>query len=170
MKKNLLIIIPSRNFNEDEYNIIRNYLKKAGVGIFISSVRSGICTSGRGLKVQTDVLLSNINPVNFSGIMFIGGSGVLNEMKCRDLHLLAEKFNSSGKLVAAICAAPLILGHSGLISGVNATCNKKYRKDLENLGVYYVEQSSVQSGNIITSQSPETAKEFASLAVNYITK
>jgi protease I len=170
LNKNLLIIIPPRNFNEDEYNIIRNYLKKTGVGIFISSVKSGVCTGGRGLKVQTDVLLSNVNPNNFSGIMFVGGSGVLSDVKNKVLHTLADKFNSADKLVAAICAAPLILADSGLLEGIDATCNNKYRKDLENMGVSYVEQSSVQSGNIITSQSPETAKEFAALAVNYISK
>ncbi len=170
MKKNLLIILPSRDFNEDEYNIIRNYLRKAGIGIFISSAGSGTCTGGRNLKVQTDVNLYNINPKNFSGIIFIGGSGVLKDINSKDLHILAEKFDSLDKLVSAICAAPLILAKSGLLDGIEATCNKKYREDLENLGVKYVEQSTVQSGNIITSQSPETAREFAQLVVNYISK
>jgi putative intracellular protease/amidase len=169
-RKDILLILPSRNFQEDEYNIIRNHLNKSGVRIFISSVKNGLCIGKLGLKVQTDVLLSNVNHNNFSGIIFVGGSGVLDEVNNKELHMLAHKFYSSRKLVSAICAAPLILGSAGLLTGVDATCNSKYRNDLEKLGANYVDAPAVESGNILTSQSPQTAKEFAALVVNLISK
>jgi putative intracellular protease/amidase len=169
-KRNLLIILPSKNFNEDEYNILRAYFNKSGVGIFISSVQNGICVGEKGLKVQSDVLLCNINQKNFAGVIFIGGSGVMNDLNNSDLHDLAVQFNTSKKLVAAICAAPLILGNAGLLKGAEATCYNKYKIDLEKLGAKYVDIPTVKSGNTLTSQSPESAREFASLVIDQITK
>ena len=168
LKKNLLIILPSQNFNEDEYNILKNYLDKSCVRIFISSVNNGLCVGEKGLRVQSDVLLSNINQKNFAGIIFIGGSGVINEMDNSDLHNLAVQFNSSKKLVAAICAAPLILGKSGLLTGFEATCNNKFKSDLEMLGANYIDMPVVKTGNILTSQSRQTASEFATLVIDQI--
>lgn len=169
-KRNLLIILPSKNFNEDEYNILKAYFIKSGAGIFISSVQSGLCVGEKGLRVQSDVLLCNINPKNFAGVIFIGGSGVINDLKNLDLHALAVQFNISKKLVAAICAAPLILGNAGLLKDVVATCNNKYKSDLEKLGARYVDIPAVKSGNTLTAQSPESANEFASLVIDQITK
>jgi 4-methyl-5(b-hydroxyethyl)-thiazole monophosphate biosynthesis len=169
-RKDILLILPSRNFQEDEYNIITKYLRKSGVRIFISSVKNGLSIGKLGLKVQTDVMLCNVNHKNFSGIVLVGGSGVLNEVNNEDLQMLIHKFKSSRKLVAAICAAPLILGNAGLLKGIDATCNNKFKDDLENLGARYIDAPVVQSGNILTSQSPHTAKEFAAAVVNLISK
>jgi len=170
MKKNLLIILPSQNFNEDEYNILRNHFNKFCVRIFISSVKNGLCIGERGLRVQSDVLLYNIKPKNFAGIVFIGGSGVIDELDNQDLRKLALEFNSSKKIVAAICAAPLILGCAGLLTGIEATCNNKYKSELEKLGAKYIDTPVVKTGNILTSQSRQTASEFASLVIDQITK
>jgi len=168
LKKNLLIILPSQNFNEEEYNILKNYFNKSCVRIFISSVKNGLCVGERGLKVQSDVLLHNIKPKNFAGIVFIGGGGVIDELDNSDLRNLAIQFNSSKKIVAAICAAPLILGCAGLLTGSEATCNNKYKNDLEKLGAKYIDTPVVKTGNILTSQSRQTASEFASLVIDQI--
>lgn len=170
LKRNLLIILPAQNFNEDEYNIIKHYFDKSGVRIFISSVKNGLCAGERGLRVQSDVLLCNINQKNFAGIIFIGGRGVINDLNNSDLHDLAVQFSSSKKLVAAICAAPLILGNAGLLTGIDATCNNKYKSDLEKLGANYIDTPVVRSGNTLTAQSPESANEFAALVIDQITK
>ena len=169
LKKNLLIILPSQKFNEDEYNILKNYFDKSGVRIFISSAKNGLCVGERGLRIQSDVSLYNINQKNFAGIVFIGGNGVISEMENSDLHNLAVQFKSSNKLVAAICAAPLILGSAGLLKGFDATCNKKFKSDLEQLGANYIDMPVVKTGNILTSQSRQTAKEFAALVIDQIT-
>ena len=166
--KNLLIILPSQNFNEDEYNILKKHFDKSGVRIFISSARNGLCVGERGLRIQSDVLLYNINQKNFAGIVFIGGSGVISEMGNSDLHNLAKQFNSSNKLVAAICAAPLILGSAGLLTGFDATCNKKYKSELEQLKARYIDMPVVKTGNILTSQSRQTANEFAAMVIDQI--
>lgn len=129
-----------------------------------------MCVGKKGLKVQPDILINNVNEKNFEGIIFIGGRGVLADINNSVLQDLASAFKRSNKVVAAICAAPLILGNAGMLTNIEATCNKNYRNDLEDTGAKYSEVPAVRSGNIITAQDPESAKDFAALIVDQISK
>jgi 4-methyl-5(b-hydroxyethyl)-thiazole monophosphate biosynthesis len=67
--------------------------------------------------------------------------------------------HSGGKLVAAICAAPLVLQDAGLLKGINATCHPSVRDKLHS--AHYIDERVVVDGRIITSQAPGTAMEFS---------
>ena len=72
---------------------------------------------------------------------------------------MIKDFAASGKMVAAICAAPSVLGEAGILQGKKATCHPGFEKKL--LGAEFVEAPVVRDGNIITSRGMGTALPFA---------
>jgi len=71
---------------------------------------------------------------------------------------LLRKQNEDGKWIAAICAAPSILGKLGLLEGKKATCYPGFENFL---GDSATEASVVISDNVITAEGPGAAYDFA---------
>ena len=113
----------------------------------------------------------------YDAIVLIGEPGVycrvINRIKDPGLPLLEElcrKFYAEGKLVVAIRAAPGVLARADILKGVKATCfpDTKLISLLKEHGAVYVKQPVVVHGNIITSEGPRTAKEYAEAIVEYL--
>ena len=83
-----------------------------------------------------------------------------------DEHVVecVKKFADEGKLVAAICAAPSILGNAGVLSGKKATVYPGF----ETPDVNWTGEAVVKDGNIITGKGPGVAAEFALALVEYL--
>ncbi|MBN2571848.1 MAG: DJ-1/PfpI family protein, partial [Ignavibacteriales bacterium] len=145
MKKNILLILPAKNFNEIEYTIIKNTIEKEDFNIFIASDAQSLCIGKNGMKVRPDVSLYNIHESNFCCIIFIGGSGVKNYWSNKDLNGYSNEFNKAGKLVTAICSAPVILARAGLLKDIEAVCYPDDKIELEKEGAIYLDQPVVIS-------------------------
>jgi 4-methyl-5(b-hydroxyethyl)-thiazole monophosphate biosynthesis len=65
---------------------------------------------------------------------------------------------NNDKYVAAICAAPSILGEFGYLKGKNATCYPGFEDELK--GANYVDAKVIKDGIFITSKGPGTALDF----------
>ena len=95
-----------------------------------------------------------------------GMPGTNKLMDCETLCEKLKEFAESEKYVAAICAAPSILGVNGLLEGKKATCYPGFEEKL--LGAEYVEAPVVKDGNIITSRGLGTAIEFAAAIISVV--
>ena len=82
------------------------------------------------------------------------------------VNRVIKEFATSGKLVAAICAAPSVLGNAGLLEGKKATCYPGVESKLT--GADFVTDPVAKDGNIITSRGLGTAIEFAAEIVAYL--
>jgi 4-methyl-5(b-hydroxyethyl)-thiazole monophosphate biosynthesis len=78
---------------------------------------------------------------------------------------IIREFAAAGKLVAAICAAPSVLGQAGLLQGKRATCHPGFEEKLT--GASCSTDPVVIDGNIITSRGMGTAIPFALEIVRY---
>ncbi|MFQ6828546.1 MAG: DJ-1/PfpI family protein, partial [Acutalibacter sp.] len=67
---------------------------------------------------------------------------------------------AQGKLVAAICAAPSILAHKGLLAGKNATAFPSFQKDLQEGGALLSESYVVRDGQFLTARGMGVATQF----------
>ena len=85
-----------------------------------------------------------------------GGQTKLGE--CSALCELLVEHNNAGKLIAAICAAPMVLGKLGILKGKQATCYPGFQ---DALGESYVGGLVVESKNIITAKGPGLSADFA---------
>ena len=166
--KNILIILPAKNFNSEEFLITKQIFEKNGFKVFISSDAYSLCEGDNGIKVKADVSIFNIHPSNFLAVVFIGGDGVRKYWENKAYHKIASSFVKLDKVVAAICAAPIILQRAGLLDNKNATCYPPDKKELEKSSTMYQDVSVVVEGKIITGQSYLAATEFANAVIQLI--
>jgi protease I len=167
-KNSILIFLPANNFNEEEYQIINRVFAKASKQVFISSDSNTICNGDKGLKVRADTNIYNVNENNFSAIVLIGGKGSKDYWDNENLHRIVKDFKSSGKIVSAICSAPVILARAGLLSNIPATCWSEDKNELIKSGIQYQDRSVVIEKNVITANGPRSAEQFAESVLNMI--
>lgn len=165
VKNSVLIILPANNFNEQEYLSVKNSLINAGYQIFIASDASLMSKGENGILVKADVNFFNMKEASFAGVVFIGGAGVVDYFNNISLMNIARKFNKAGKLVAAICGAPIILVNSGVLDEKNASCYPDLKEVMTNRNINYFSDQVVIDNNIITAPDPSSALEFGQAIV-----
>ncbi len=160
MPKTALVIL-AEGFEEVEAIAPVDVLRRAGVRVMIADVNSLIVKSSRKIGVEADILLKDLAEIPDAVILPGGLPGATNLAKSEDVAKLVKKMNAAGKLVAAICAAPAaVLTPLGILDGKKATCYPGCESDFSAKTVHSQERV-VADGNIITSQGPGTALEFA---------
>jgi protease I len=166
--KSILLILPGKDFNEEEFLTVKNTLEKKGIKVFIASDGGGLCTGKKGLKVKADINFYNIHESNFAAIVFTGGPGVKDYWNNPLLHKTSQKFFNSKKPVAAICSAPVILAKAGLLNALSATCYPDDRKELERVGVEYKDTPVVVRKKIVTAQNAQASLEFSEAIISLL--
>ena len=117
-------------------------------------------TGGHDVTVKADALFEEIDYDDCEMMVLPGGGmGAQNLDAHEGVANKLEGFADQGKWIAAICAAPMVLGHHGLLKGRKATIYKGMEAELT--GAEHVDEKVVVDGNIITSQGPATAMVFA---------
>lgn len=163
MAKALFIIAPE-NFKDEEYFTPKSILEGNNIEVVTASLEAE-ATSVAGKKQKVDVLLDQAT-TDYDAIVFIGGAGASVYFDNAKAHSLAKEFNSQGKIVAAICIAPVTLANSGVLQGKKATVwNGDYVSKLEAGGATYTGEDVTVDGNIITANGPGAAQEFGNKLV-----
>jgi 4-methyl-5(b-hydroxyethyl)-thiazole monophosphate biosynthesis len=153
-----LIVPLAEGFEEIEAVAIIDVLRRANIKVDVVGVEDEIVEGRNGIKILCDKIISDVKPEEYDGIILPGGNpGYKNLENNQQVINFIKYFNSKGKLIAAICAAPTILESIGILEGKKATCFPKMKDKIRN----YVDEKVVVDGNIITSQGPGTAIEFA---------
>ncbi len=153
------LVLMAEGFEEIELTTIVDVLRRGGVTVTVAGLKEGIITGSRGIKMQPDTALDSIREM-FDIIILPGGSpGYVNLGKDRRVIELVNRYCTNGKIVAAICAAPSVLAKAGILAGKNATIFNGMENELKN--ARYIDKPVVEDGNIMTSQGPGTAMEFA---------
>ena len=91
--------------------------------------------------------------------------GTLNLGDHAGVVSIIKKFAEEKKLVAAICAAPSVLGAAGILNGKRAVCHPGFEEKLT--GAHVLNDTVVTDGNVITSRGMGTAIDFALAIVKY---
>lgn len=167
-QNSILIFLSANNFSEEEYLIVKKVFLKSGKRIFITSDSHTVCSGENGLKVKADTEFCNVNDKNFSAIVLIGGKGSEDYWDNEQLHNIVKNFKRAGKIVAAICGAPVILARAGLLSNIQATCWVENKNELIKLGINYNDRSVIAEKGVITSDGPRSAEQFAETILNLI--
>jgi len=168
-QNSVLIFLPKKDFNEEEFTIIKNRLLKAGKQVFITSDDHSVCSGSKGMKVKSDTSFYNVNVNNFSSLILIGGSGSRNYWENQSLHKIIKRFFEAKKVIAAICSSPIILAKAGILQNKKATCFSEEKMELINSGIDYQDKNVVMDVNVITADNSRSALQFIE-AVLYLTK
>lgn len=156
-------------FEECEGLITVDMLRRAGLTIDMISMNDDLnVTTSHGIHLSADRMMSDFREDDYDILILPGGKvGTQNLEKSEELknHLLS--FDKQGRPVAAICAAPSILGHLGILKGKHYTCFPGFRDDAYE-GTYEMELSVVD-GNIITGRGMGATIEFSRNIIRYLT-
>jgi len=168
-QNSFLIFLPKKDFNEDEFTIIKRRLLKADKQVFITSDDHFVCSGSKGMKVKSDTSFYNVNVNNFAAFILIGGTGSRNYWKNVALHKIIKKFFEAKKVIAAICSSPVTLAKAGILQNKKATCYSEDKMELINAGIDYQDRNVVVDGNVVTANDAGSAQQFAE-AVLHLTK
>lgn len=143
-------------------------VRRAGLEIeTISIMGKREVTSSHKVTFLTDTTAEEADFNSLDGIVLPGGMpGTLNLGAHATVVKVIRAFAKEGKLVAAICAAPSVLGENGLLEGHHATCHPGFEDKLQ--GAITSEDNVVVDANFITSRGMGTAIDFAIEIVKYL--
>jgi 4-methyl-5(b-hydroxyethyl)-thiazole monophosphate biosynthesis len=141
--------------------------RRAGIEIeTISITGSSQVTSSHKVTFLTDTTKEEADYASYDGIVLPGGMpGTIHLGEDESVNRIIREFAAEGKLVAAICAAPSVLGAAGLLKGKKATCHPGFEEKLT--GADCSLDAVVRDGNLITSRGMGTAIPFALEIVRY---
>jgi protein deglycase len=169
-------LVPIADGTEEiEAVCVIDVLRRAGIDVTVAAVgpegapaATTAVTASRGTGLVADVLLEAVADTTFDAIVLPGGlPGARHLRDSAALARLLADQDSAGRLVAAICAAPVVvLQAQGLLRGRGATCFPGLRDQLE-AGSRRAGRV-VQDGHLLTSQGPGTALEFALAIVAHL--
>lgn len=156
----MIYIFLADGFEEVEALTFVDIMRRAELDIKTVSVTDNKTVVGAHLiSVYADELIEDINE-NYDALILPGGMpGTKNLLNCDRLKNLLTAANNRGKLIGAICAAPMVLGAIDILNGKEATCYPSFEKFLS--GARFKEERVVVSDNVITSRGAGTAHDFA---------
>jgi protease I len=168
--KTVGLVIAEKMFRDEEYQIPKRILEAAGVSVLTVSTTLNETVGKLGLKVKPDQLLAELTVAQADALLFIGGGGSSQYFDDPTAHRIARAYARKGKLVGAICIAPVILAKAGLLNGKKATVFPDGQAVLEQNGACYTGNPVEVDGLIITGNGPEAAAEFGNQVVELLGK
>ena len=151
----------ANGFEDIEALIPVDVLRRGGVDIqTVSITDSNIVESAHGVQMVTDLTFEEADLKDADLLMLPGGMpGATNLNAHEGLKKALVEQAEAGKMVAAICAAPLVLGGLGILKGKRATCYPGFEQTLD--GATYTADLWTIDGNIITGEGPAAAFPYA---------
>ena len=163
----MIAVLLADGFEEIEAITPTDILRRAGLDVKTVGVRSKTVVGAHGIATVADLTADEVDVSKISLAVFPGGMpGTLN-LDASDFtdKVIGAVLQGGGRL-AAICAAPLILGRRGLLSGKRAVCYPGFEGEL--LGAVTEDSPVLTDGNITTSKGAGTALEFSLELVSLI--
>ncbi len=158
----------AEGFEEIEGLTVVDILRRAGVEVETISIMGSkdVCGSHK-ISVMADILYEDVDFEKLDGVVLPGGlAGTTNLGAHSGVNETIRSFAAAGKLVAAICAAPSVLGQAGLLEGKQAACYPGFEEKLTGAEVIYEEVA--EAGNVITSRGMGTSIAFALRIASYL--
>lgn len=156
----LVYVFFAHGFEEIEAITAVNILRRAHLEVRSVGVGSKTITGSHGITVHCDMIDHMAGVKGVDMIVLPGGMpGTINLEKSDTVCTFIDHAVQNNLWIAAICAAPSILGHRGVLQGKRATCFTGFEQELE--GAEYLQDSIVQDGKLITASGPQAAVDFA---------
>ncbi|MFT4343607.1 MAG: DJ-1/PfpI family protein [Candidatus Woesearchaeota archaeon] len=161
--KKVLSIIAQRGFQDHEYSESKKALEDAGITVITAAPETKPAIGKFETEIIPDKALHEINYENYDAIITIGGPGALSLGDHLEYFKIITQANNAGKVIGAICIAPVLLGKAGLLKLRRATvwnADGMQSAIIERDGAQYTGETVTTDGNIITADGPASAKIF----------
>jgi protein deglycase len=158
MKKAAVLL--AHGFEETEAITVIDVLRRAQVHVDVLGVEGVQVKGSHAITVACDAPLSAHAHTLYDAVVLPGGMpGAATLRDDAGVQAFVRAHAEAGKLVAAICAAPIALASAGVLTGKRATCFPGFEDQLG--GAAYETTAVVKDGRVITSRGVGTALKFA---------
>lgn len=154
----MIYVFLADGFEEIEALTPVDILRRCGLEVETVSIGGEYVTGARKITVKADTVIDKISDAQMY-ILPGGLPGADNLEACEKLCGILKDADKKGKYIAAICAAPKILGKLGILKDKKATCYPGYENDL--IGAEYTKSPVVSDGNVITANGMGSSAAFA---------
>ena len=156
----MIYVFLAEGFEENEAITSSDVMMRGGLDVKFVSVTGNKTVRGtHGIDIIANELLEDVDFKDAQALVLPGGMpGTSNLWEHEGLVKLLKESNAAGKHIAAICAAPMVLGKNGILEGKKAVCYPGCEGELKGADVQDV--TVITDGNITTSQGPATATDF----------
>lgn len=156
----MIYLFIANGFEEVEALCPLDLLRRAGAEVTTVSVGGGESVTGsHGICVQADLPDVMFRDAKPEMVILPGGMpGAKNLDESRTVAQALRAADTSGGFLAAICAAPMVLGHQGYLRGKRAVCFPGFESELT--GAVISPERAVRDGRIITAAGMGAAMEF----------
>lgn len=157
------LVILADGFEELEATAPVTVLRRGGIEVVVAGLEEKPIRGSRGVTIVPDAALHRVADQSFDLVVLPGGMpGTLNLRASPLVIQVLRAAEQRGAIIAAICAAPTVLGAMGLLRGKRATSHASVRGELSAAGATLVaDRPVVTEGNLVTSQGAGTAVQFA---------
>lgn len=166
MKKACVIL--AEGFEEIEALTVVDVLRRAEIFVNMVSLDENECVSGaHDIKVLADGAFAEVDLNEYDALILPGGGlGTKNLSESKAVADSLKYMYENNKLIAAICAAPSVLGKCGLLEGKNACCYPGFEDKLKGASVSY--NGVEKAGNIITARAMGVSIDFSLEIISYL--
>lgn len=163
----MIYIFLSQGFEECEALAPLDILRRAEIEVKTVGIGAKTVIGAHNIPIVCDLSDKDISFDGLEGIILPGGMpGTLNLEKSEIVQEYIDFSFDNNLLICAICAAPLILGHKGLLKGKKATCYTGFEAEL--LGAELKNEPVVKDGNIITAYGAGATFDFGFCILSYL--
>lgn len=164
--KNKVYVFFAEGFEEIEALTVVDMLRRVDVDTVMVSIGNDKTVNGaHGIPVVTDGIFTEFSYEDGTMAVLPGGMPGTNHLLAHEgVRQVLLSYQEEKKYIAAICAAPSVLGAAGLLEGRHATCYPGFEEKL--LGAKAMPDAVVIDGNIITSKGMGTAISFGAALIS----
>lgn len=163
----MVYVLLADGFEEIEALTVVDVLRRAEIDVETVTIKDEMVTGAHGISVKADRFIEDVTIEEVDMLVLPGGMpGTKNLEQDKNVQDLLELAIKQEKWLAAICAAPMILGNKGYLKNIQAICFpgfEQYLKDAE-----IVDNKVNICNNFITSKGPGTAIDFALAIVSVL--
>lgn len=165
-----ILVFLANGFEDVEAITVIDYLRRADIDVTTVSIHdSNDVESKSNIIIKADANLTDISPSTYDGLYIPGGTQGAESLRDDDRVIdIVKEFDNEKKLIAAICAGPIVLNRAGVLADKRATSFPDLKGDIDNVLEYVDNQLVVTDGNITTSRGAAVTVYLAMRLVEII--
>ena len=151
--KKFLVLVANGNETIEVLTVV-DYLRRADIKVDIASTEEGLdLVTSHDVTYKADIMFDDIEEDDYFGLYIPGGTKGAYSLRDNENVLdLVKRFNDEGKIIAAICAGPVVLNEAGVLFDKKATSFPSMKDEMDKTKTYVYDEIVVTDGNITTSR------------------
>jgi len=167
-KKIKLLLIIEELYEDLEVWYPKIRLEDKNISVVVAGPELKVYHGKKGLPIEPDIKISDVNPSDFDGIIIPGGFAPDRLRRIQKVLEIVKEFDKEKKLVAFICHAGWVPISAKILKGRRGTSFYAIKDDMENAGMQWQDSPVVVDDNLISSRQPSDLEYFCKNILNFL--